>query len=102
MAKGIRSHVKKRANVVKRATVFKPVEDLRLARLAALQVEAATKPSVGDHMEQDTKEQGDDMMTDEPKKISTSGPRKNSKTLRAANFKKKKGAKKNKKTTNKF
>ncbi|KAI8344772.1 hypothetical protein BC941DRAFT_409579 [Chlamydoabsidia padenii] len=102
MAKGIRSHVKKRANVIKRATVFKPVEDSRLARLAALQAEAAKKPAVGDHMEEVAPTTGDAMVTDEPAKISTSGPRKNSKYLREAKLKQRKNFKKNKKTTNKW
>ncbi|CAO3583984.1 unnamed protein product [Absidia cylindrospora] len=86
MAKGIQSHVKKRNN-------------------AALQVEAAKNPSVGDHMEEVSNETTtkDAMVTDEPAKISTSGPRKNSKYLRDAKLKQKKLNKKNKKkTTNKF
>jgi hypothetical protein len=76
-----------------------------LARLAALQVEAAKKPSVGDHMEEvaAADQQDNAMATDEPAKISTSGPRKNSKYLREAKMKSKKQHKKNKKkTTNVF
>jgi hypothetical protein len=68
---------------IKRETIFKPVEDARLERLAAAQAEAAKKPSVGDFMEADKVEEAaatntDAMTEEEPKKkISTSGPRSN-------------------------
>ncbi|KAI9365320.1 hypothetical protein BD770DRAFT_378278 [Pilaira anomala] len=104
MARSLRSQAKKRTRAVKRETIFKPVEDARLARLAAAQAEAAKKPSVGDFMDKEevatttTTTTTDDAMTEEePKKISTSGPRSN-RHARKLKEKKKKG----KKTNNKF
>ncbi|KAI9307541.1 hypothetical protein BJ944DRAFT_15821 [Cunninghamella echinulata] len=95
MAKGLRSHTKKKTRSIKRSTVFKPVEDSRLQRLAIAQAEAAKKPSVGDHMKEDNSNI-DDAMMDTTDKISTGGFRSN-KQKKA--FKLKKGKKK---TTNKW
>ena len=60
---------------VKRETVFKPVEEARLQRLAEAQAEAAKKAKVGDAMEEETK--GEMEVDEEVKKVSTSGPRSN-------------------------
>ncbi|KAI7870500.1 uncharacterized protein EV154DRAFT_530035 [Mucor mucedo] len=106
MAKSLRSQAKKRTRAIKRETIFKPVEDARLARLAEAQAEAAKKPSVGDFM--DDKEEvatttttttDADAMTEEEqtsKKISTSGPRSNrhARKLKERKMKGKKGANK--------
>ncbi|KAI8992084.1 hypothetical protein BDF20DRAFT_848130 [Mycotypha africana] len=116
MGKSLRSQQKKRTRAIKRQQVFKPVEDARLERLAKAQAEAVTKPSVGDYMEDTTKDNSVTtnptdttstsgavaMVTDEAeqtttKKISTSGPRSN-RHARKLREKKKKG----KKGTNKF
>ncbi|KAI8374200.1 uncharacterized protein BYT42DRAFT_575415 [Radiomyces spectabilis] len=80
MARSLRSQTKKRYRSIKREQVFKPVEDARLKRLAKAQAEAANKPKVGDHMEEDkpvTEEKNADAMVDDeqPKKISTGGAR---------------------------
>ncbi|KAF7731428.1 hypothetical protein EC973_000236 [Apophysomyces ossiformis] len=91
MAKGLRSHTKKRFRAIKREKVFKPVEDLRLKRLAEAQAEAAKKAKVGDHMEEDTAANADDnaMTDDQPKKVSTGGVR-NAQLARKLRLKKKK------------
>ncbi|KAG0175207.1 hypothetical protein DFQ28_005405 [Apophysomyces sp. BC1034] len=91
MAKGLRSHTKKRFRAIKRQNVFKPVEDLRLKRLAEAQAEAANKAKVGNHMDEDTTATTDDnaMTDDQPKKISTGGAR-NAQVSRKLRMKKKK------------
>ncbi|CAO3648224.1 unnamed protein product [Cunninghamella echinulata] len=86
---------RKRLDLSKESTVFKPVEDSRLQRLAIAQAEAAKKPSVGDNMKEDNPNMDDSMM-DTTDKISTGGFRSN-KQKKA--FKLKKGKKK---TTNKW
>ncbi|KAI8890185.1 hypothetical protein K501DRAFT_169276 [Backusella circina FSU 941] len=78
MGKSLRSHTKKKFKAIKRATVFGPVEDARLARLAKLQADAAKKDKVGDYMDDDkeTTTTNDAMTEAEPNgKVSTSGPR---------------------------
>ncbi|CAO3641282.1 unnamed protein product [Cunninghamella blakesleeana] len=95
MAKGLQSHTKKKTRAIKRTTVFKPVEDSRLQRLAIAQADAAKKPSVGDHMKEDNPN-NDTSMMDTSTKVSTGGFRSN-KQKKA--FKLKKSLKK--KTTNK-
>ncbi|KAG1447657.1 hypothetical protein G6F56_009188 [Rhizopus delemar] len=65
---------------VKRETVFKPVEEARLKRLAEAQAEGAKKPKITTEKKEDKDiiEQDQNMEMDEEKtKISTSGPRNN-------------------------
>ncbi|ORX61466.1 hypothetical protein DM01DRAFT_1404259 [Hesseltinella vesiculosa] len=94
MAKSLRSASKKKTKAIKRSAVFKPVEDARLDRLATAQQAAAALPKVA------AEEKAESMDTDVPK-ISTSGPKLNSKTRRQQKRAGKKGGAK-KKTINRF
>lgn len=81
---------------IRREKVFQNTIDERTERLAKLQAEAANKPKVGsggdEDMEANTVDEG--KMDEEPKKVSTSGPRSQKQARKLA---KKKAAKKTKK-----
>ncbi|KAJ2963381.1 hypothetical protein NQZ79_g1478 [Umbelopsis isabellina] len=96
MAKGLRSKSKGRFRAIRREKVFQSTIDERTERLAKLQADAANKSKVGsggdEDMEANTVDEG--KMDEEPKKISTSGPRSQKQARKLA---KKKAAKKTKK-----
>ncbi|KAH8556268.1 hypothetical protein BGW37DRAFT_471747 [Umbelopsis sp. PMI_123] len=100
MAKGLRSKSKGRFRAIRREKVFQSTIDQRTERLAKLQADAADKPKISNGGDEDMNAEdalAEEMKTDEePKKVSTSGPR-NKKQARYLEKKKAAAKKKSKK-----
>ncbi|KAG2188836.1 hypothetical protein INT44_003976 [Umbelopsis vinacea] len=100
MAKGLRSKSKGRSRAILRQKVFQSTIDERTVRLAKLQADAADKPKVSSGGDEDMDAAAaldEELKTDEePKKVSTSGPRnkKQARYLEKKKIEKKKKAKK--------
>ncbi|KAI9272022.1 fork head domain-containing protein [Sporodiniella umbellata] len=102
MAKSLRSQAKKRTRAVKRETVFKPVEEARLKRLAEAQAESAKQPKISTETEEEKEKVNQDQsmeVEEENVKVSTSGPRSN---RHARKLREKKAKNTKKKTPLKF